>query len=152
MKWRTEVARRAAILLVEDDPADQELARRALTGDVLDTDLRIVSDGSEAMDYLYRQGSYADPASSPRPDLILLDLNMPRMDGRQVLARVRHDPDLRRIPVVVLTTSSDEDDVSRSYDLGCNSYITKPLEMDGFHDCMRGLGAYWFRLAKLPSG
>ncbi len=138
------------VLLAEDDPGDQELTRRALQEDILECDLRIVSDGQETMDYLLRQGDYVDPASAPRPDLILLDLNMPRIDGRQVLKQVRSHPDLRRIPVVVLTTSSEDEDVLSSYDLGCNSFITKPVELEPFVETLRKLGGYWLELVTLP--
>jgi CheY-like chemotaxis protein len=141
----------AIILLAEDDPGDQELTRRALQEDVLDTDLHVVSNGEAAMDYLLHRGRYSDPAEAPHPDLVLLDLNLPRLDGRQVLEQMRSHPDLRRIPVVVLTTSKQEEDILRSYDLGCNSFITKPVDVEGFVQCIRGLGMYWFELVALPS-
>ena len=105
MSTRNQRIKNATILLVEDDPGDQELTRRALEDDVVHTDLRIVNDGKEALDYLRREGAFTDPNTSPRPDLILLDLNMPRIDGRQVLEQVREDPDISRIPVIALTTS-----------------------------------------------
>lgn len=142
----------AVILLVEDDPEDQRLTQRAFRSSKLRNTLYIVSDGEQALDYLYQRGRFADPAASPRPDLILLDLNMPRIDGRTVLKRIKEDPDLRRIPVVVLTTSSQEEDIVRSYDLGVNSYITKPVEMSGFVRAIRGLEHYWFKLVVLPNG
>jgi CheY-like chemotaxis protein len=145
-----ETSRRATILLVEDDPGDQELTRRALQQEVIRTDLRIVSDGKEALDYLRREGAFVDPVDAPRPDLILLDLNMPRIDGRQVLERVREDPRISRIPVVALTTSDEEEDVVRSYALGCKSYIKKPVEVENFISAIRELQHYWFELVTLP--
>lgn len=141
----------ASILLVaEDDPGDQELIRWALRENTIDASLHIVSDGEEAMDYLLRRGSYADPARSPRPDLILLDLNMPKLDGKQVLGQIRGHTELRRIPVVVLTTSSSRQDILSSYDLGCNSFITKPTEPDDLVRYIRTLGSYWFDMVTLP--
>jgi CheY-like chemotaxis protein len=102
------------------------------------------------MDYLHRRGAFTDPASAPRPDLILLDLNMPRKDGREALHEIKADPALRRIPVVVLTTSKTEQDVLRSYDLGANSYITKPVTFDSLVEVVRTLGQYWFEIVELP--
>lgn len=142
---------RITILLVEDDPGDQELTRRALSGDSMNADLRIVDDGEAALDYLKRDGAYADPESAPRPDLILLDLNMPRMNGRELLKHLKACGDLGRIPVVVLTTSEQEADILRSYDLGCNSYIQKPVEMSQFVKEVRQLGHYWFDVVTLPT-
>lgn len=139
------------ILLTEDDPGDQELTRRALQEDVNRFDLRIVEDGEEALEYLQQRGAYSDAESAPRPDLILLDLNMPRMNGRELLEALKNDADLGRIPVVVLTTSEQEADILRSYDLGCNSYIQKPVEMDRFVAAVRQLGKYWFDVVTLPS-
>ncbi len=142
--------RLAVVLLVEDDPGDQEITRRALAEDVIRTDLRVVADGEAALDYLTRRGKYQDPGTSPRPDLILLDLNMPRMDGRQALEHIRSEPTIRTIPVVVLTTSDQETDIVRSYEVGCNSYITKPVDLDKFIKMLRELDAYWFGLVTLP--
>ena len=150
MSSRKHRIKNATILLVEDDPGDQELTRRALEEDVVHTDLRIVNDGKEALDYLHREGAFSDPENSPRPDLILLDLNMPRVDGRQVLEQVREDPDISRIPVIALTTSDEEEDVLRSYDLGCKSFIKKPVEIDTFIETIRELQHYWFELVTLP--
>ena len=141
----------AVVLLVEDEPEDQALTRRAFQKGVFRVDLRIVSDGQEAMDYLLRKGEYEDPERAPRPDLVLLDLNMPNLDGQEVLKRVRAHPDLQRLPVVVLTTSNQEADVLRSYDLGCNAFITKPLEMDAFVRAIEKLKCYWFELVTRPS-
>jgi CheY-like chemotaxis protein len=122
-----------------------------LQSDLFGTELRIVEDGEEALEYLRREGAYADPETSPRPDLMLLDLNMPRMNGRELLKTLKDDPDLDRIPVCVLTTSEQEADILRSYDLGCNSYIQKPVEMDQFMNAVRKLGQYWFDVVTLPS-
>jgi CheY-like chemotaxis protein len=142
--------RLAVILLAEDDPGDQELTRRALEEDVLRVDLRIVSDGDEALDYLFQRGPYAEEGAAPRPDLILLDLNMPKRNGREVLEVLKDSPDLCRIPVVVLTTSQQEADIVATYDLGCNSYVQKPVELDQFIDVVRKLGNYWFEIVTLP--
>lgn len=144
--------RTPVILLVEDDPDDQELTRRAFRACRFRNTLHVVNDGEEALDYLYRKGAFADPKSSPRPDLILLDLNMPKLDGRVVLARIKEDPEFRRIPTVILTTSSRDEDVRRSYDLGVNSYMTKPVRMDSFMQAIRDLEHYWFNLVVLPEG
>lgn len=143
-------ARRAIILLVEDDPGDQELTRRALSHESLSIDLQIANDGVEALNYLRREAEYADESLSPRPDLILLDLNMPRMTGRDLLKYLKEAPDLARIPIVVLTTSEQEADILRSYDLGCNSYIQKPVEMPQFVHAVEQLGRYWFDVVTLP--
>src|SRR5687768_14268844 len=103
------------------------------------------------MQYLRRGGRYADPGASPRPGLILLDLNMPRKDGREALREIKSDPNLRHIPIVVLTTSKAEEDIYRTYDLGVNSFITKPVTFDGLVNVMRGLGRYWFEIVELPA-
>jgi CheY-like chemotaxis protein len=140
----------AIILLAEDDRGDQELTRRALEEGKIRNELRIVEDGEEALAYLFRRGKYKDPAISPRPDLLLLDLNLPRVDGRQVLERVREDSKLRRMAVVVLTTSRQEEDILRSYELGCNSFITKPVGMEQFIRVIQALEEYWFQIVVLP--
>ena len=140
----------AVILLAEDDRGHQELTRRALAEGKIHNDLRIVEDGEEALDYLFRRGKYKDPATSPRPDLLLLDLNMPRVDGREVLERLRADSKMRRMAVVVLTTSRQEEDILRSYELGCNSFITKPVDMDQFIRVIQALEEYWFQIVVLP--
>jgi CheY-like chemotaxis protein len=142
--------RRAVILLADDDPGDQELTRRALQDHLIRADLRVVSDGKEALDYLHRVGAFADPVVSPTPDLLLLDLNMPRVNGRQVLERLKSHPKFGRIPVIVLTTSNQEQDILRSYDLGCNSFIQKPVEIFRFVEVVQQLGHYWFDLVVLP--
>jgi len=149
MKTATK-ARPAVILLAEDDRGDQELTRRALEASKVRNDLRIVEDGEEALAYLFRRGKYKDPASSPRPDLVLLDLNLPRVDGREVLERVRADSKLRRLAVIVLTTSRREEDILRSYELGCNSFITKPGAMEPFIRTIQDLEEYWFQTVILP--
>ena len=140
----------AVILLVEDDRADQELTRRALEESKLHNELRIIEDGEEALAYLFRHGKYKNPAISPRPDLLLLDLNLPRVDGRQVLEEIRADESLRCMVVVVLTTSRQEKDIRRSYELGCNSFITKPSRMDQFIRVVQTMGEYWFQIVTLP--
>lgn len=138
------------ILLAEDNPADQELTRLALDEGEMGSELRVVGDGEEALDYLYHRGKYRDASKSPRPHLMLLDLNMPKVDGKQVLERMRADSSLRRIPVVALTTSSEDDDIQRTYELGANSYITKPTDLDQFSDVIRALEHYWFQVVALP--
>lgn len=138
------------VLIVEDDPADQELTRRALSDAPVPSESVLASNGEEALDYLLRRGRFSDPHTSPRPDLILLDLNMPRMNGVQTLREIRSHPDLRRIPVIVLTTSSAEEDISSCYELGCNSYITKPVTLDGYMEAVSQLNVYWLRLVRLP--
>lgn len=135
------------ILLVEDDPADAGLATRALRDGRILCNVGHVRDGVEAMEYLRRQGSFAGAA---RPDLILLDLNMPRMDGREVLQELKADDDLKTIPVVILTTSDVDRDVNASYLLGANSFITKPMDMDAFFDVVKSIEEYWFRVVRLP--
>jgi CheY-like chemotaxis protein len=139
----------AVVLLVEDDPGDQELTRRALQEDIVRTVLYIVSDGEEAMDFLQHRGRYTNAEEAPRPDLILLDLNLPKLDGRQVLQKIRKDADLHNLPVVVLTTSEHEEDVVHSYDSGCNSFITKPVDILTFMRTVKELGSYWFELVTL---
>lgn len=139
------------ILMAEDDPDDRLLTTEALAENRLANDLHIVGDGVELLDYLYRRGQYTKLADSPRPGLILLDLNMPKLDGREALLEIKADPELRSIPVIVLTTSSAEDDIVESYHIGANSYITKPVTFQGLVDAMRTLGTYWFALVDLPS-
>jgi CheY-like chemotaxis protein len=140
------------ILLADDDAEDRELARDALQDSRLANEMRFVVDGQDLIDYLRRQGRYADPAvDAPRPGIILLDLNMPKKDGREALAEIKSDESLRRIPVVVLTTSNDEQDVLRSYDLGVNSFITKPVTFAGLVEAMTAWSRYWFELVELPS-
>jgi CheY-like chemotaxis protein len=138
------------ILIAEDDPDDRMLTIRALEQNRLANDIKWVEDGEELMDYLHRRGRYEDGARAPRPGLILLDLNMPRMDGREALQAIKADPDLRRIPVVVLTTSRAERDVVQSYDLGVNAFVTKPVTFEALAEALRVLGNFWFEIVKLP--
>ena len=138
------------ILMADDDPEDRAFAKEALVESRLANTLFFVEDGEQLMDFLRRRGAYADAASSPRPGLILLDLNMPRKDGREALQEIKEDPDLRAIPVVVLTTSKAEEDVVRTYQLGVNSYIQKPVTFDRLVRVMQELSRYWFELVELP--
>jgi len=142
--------RPAIILLAEDDLGDQELTKRALKEGKIENELYVVKDGEEALDYLFRRGRYTDPETSPRPDLFLLDLNMPKLDGRQVLEQICSIHELRNIRVVVLTTSHQEEDITRSYDLGVHSYITKPVDLDQFFNVIRTLEEYWLQIVVLP--
>jgi len=135
------------ILLVEDNPGDARLAAEAFKEGRVRTRLHVVQDGIEAMSFLRRQGPYE---VAPRPDLVLLDLNLPRKDGREVLAEIKQDSGLRRIPVIVLTTSQAESDVTRSYDLHANCYIVKPVDFDRFIDVVKGIEDFWCSLVKLP--
>ena len=138
------------ILMADDDADDRDFARTAMEESRLANDLRFVEDGEELLDYLYRRGRYSDPKESPRPGLILLDLNMPRKDGREALREIKSDPALRHIPVVVLTTSKTEEDILRSYDLGANCFVTKPVTFEGLVDVVRVLDKHWFQLVELP--
>ncbi len=138
------------ILMADDDADDRLLTQEALEESRLANDLRFVEDGEELMDYLYRRDKYVDPNLSPRPGLILLDLNMPRKDGREALEEIKADPALRRIPVVVLTTSSVEEDIFRTYDLGASSFITKPVTFEGLIEVINTLGIYWLEVVELP--
>ncbi|MBI5014948.1 MAG: response regulator [Deltaproteobacteria bacterium] len=140
------------ILLADDDEDDRLMARDALEEARLANELRFVEDGEDLLDYLHHRGKYARSGSAPRPGLILLDLNMPRKDGREALREIKADPDLRRIPIVVLTTSKAEEDVQRTYDLGVNSFITKPVSFAALVEIMRTLGEYWFQIVQLPRG
>ena len=146
----SEPPRPITILMAEDDPDDRQLAREAFEEARLANDLRFVHDGAELMDYLQRRGQYADPARSPRPGLILLDLNMPRKDGRQALEEIKADPELKRIRVVIMTTSKAEADILRSYDLSASSYITKPVTFERLVEVVKTLGKYWLEIVALP--
>jgi len=139
------------ILMADDDEDDRFMAREALQEARLANDLHFVEDGVELMDYLYRRGKYRNNADAPRPGLILLDLNMPRKDGREALKEIKSDPDLRQIPIVVLTTSKADEDIYRSYNLGVNSYITKPVSFEGLVEVMKALSMYWFKIVQLPA-
>jgi CheY-like chemotaxis protein len=136
------------ILLVEDNPGDADLTRETLQECTLLNQMSVVNNGVEAMAYLRREGKYVDAA---RPDLILLDLNLPKKDGREVLAEIKVDRLLRRIPVVVLTTSSAEQDILKTYDLHANCYITKPVNLDRFSAVVKAIEEFWFTIVKLPS-
>jgi CheY-like chemotaxis protein len=138
------------ILMADDDEDDRLMAKEAFTEVKLLNYFHTVENGVELMDYLYRRGKYADPAVSPRPGLVLLDLNMPKKDGRQALKEIKADPSLRSIPIVVLTTSKAEEDILRSYDLGVNSFIIKPVTFEGLVDIMKTLTKYWFEIVELP--
>jgi CheY-like chemotaxis protein len=138
------------ILIADDDPEDSDLAVEALRESRLRNDVRVVSDGEELMEYLRQSGRYT-PETAPKPGLILLDLNMPKMDGREALAQIKSEPELRTIPIVVLTTSQAEEDVYRSYGLGANSYITKPVTFAGLTKVTQCLVDYWFNIVTLPN-
>lgn len=142
--------KRITILVAEDDEDDRLLMQDALEENRLANDLHFVEDGVELLDYLNRRGEYTDPQSSPRPSLILLDLNMPRKDGREALKEIKADPNLRKIPIVVLTTSKAEEDILRTYDLGVSSFIAKPVVFDSMVQIMKMLGTYWFEIVELP--
>jgi CheY-like chemotaxis protein len=136
------------VLLVEDDPGDVLMTREAFEEHKLRNTLHVVSDGVEALSFLRQEGEYAD---APRPDLVLLDLNLPRKDGREVLAEIKADPQLRRTPVVVLTTSEAEEDVLRSYDLHANAYVAKPVDFDRFIDVVQRIDCFFVTVVKLPN-
>lgn len=138
------------ILVAEDDLDDQMMLREALHENRLANDLRFVQDGEELMDYLNRTQKYSDPATSPRPGMILLDLNMPKKDGREALREIKSNPNLRHIPVVVLTTSKAEEDIVRTYNLGVNSFITKPVTFDSLVTVTRDMSRYWLEIVELP--
>ena len=143
--------RPVTILMADDDEEDRGMTREALQNSHLANEMRFVVDGQDLMDYLRREGAYADPeADAPRPGVILLDLNMPKKDGREALAEIKGDENLRCIPVIVLTTSKDEEDVFRTYDLGVSSFITKPVTFGGLVEVMRTWQRYWFELVELP--
>jgi two-component system, chemotaxis family, response regulator Rcp1 len=136
------------VLLVEDNPGDVRLTKEALKEGKLLNQLTVVGDGVEALSFLRKQGIYAD---APQPELILLDLNLPKKDGREVLAEIKADPKLRRIPVVVLTTSSSEEDILKIYDLHANCYITKPVDLEQFMGVVKSIEDFWVSVVKLPS-
>jgi CheY-like chemotaxis protein len=138
------------ILMADDDEDDRLMAKEAFEEAKLANELRFVLDGEELMDYLNHQGKYSDPADAPRPGLILLDLNMPKKDGREALAEIKADPNLKQIPIVVLTTSKAEEDIYRTYDLGVNSFITKPVSFEGMVFVITTLAQYWFQIVQLP--
>ena len=140
------------ILLSDDDPDDRKLTQDAFAENRLANILHCVEDGEELMDYLHRRGKYDNLRGESLPGLILLDLNMPRKDGREALKEIKADPELRRIPIVVLTTSKAEEDILRTYDLGVNSYVTKPVTFKSLVELIKVLGRYWFEVVELPPG
>jgi CheY-like chemotaxis protein len=135
------------ILLVEDDPGDELITREAFEHNKLQNRLHVARDGEEGLNYLYQRGPYQD---APRPDLILLDLNLPKYDGRHLLEKIKSDPDLSRIPVIVLTTSSAEEDILRSYKLHANAYVTKPVDLDQFINTVRQIDEFFLQVVRLP--
>jgi chemotaxis family two-component system response regulator Rcp1 len=144
---KQEFVRPIEILLVEDNPADVRLTQEALRENKVHNHLHVVQDGVAALAFLRRAGAYTQV---PRPDLILLDLNLPRKDGRELLAEIKADPDLKRIPVVILTTSRAEQDILRTYDLHANCYVTKPVELDQFIEVVKSIEGFWLTIVKLP--
>jgi len=143
----TSAGRAIEILLVEDDPGDELITREAFEHNKLKNNLHVAHDGEEGLDFLYQRGPYE---GAPRPDLILLDLNLPKYDGRQLLEKVKSDPDLSRIPIVVLTTSSAESDILRSYELHANAYVTKPVDLDQFINAVRQIDEFFIQVVRLP--
>ncbi len=143
----TRVGKSIEILLVEDNPGDADLARAALEDCKIRNSLYTVGDGEEAMTFLRRRGKHKDV---PRPDLVLLDLNLPKKDGREVLAEIKSDPDLKRIPVVILTISKDEEDILRAYNLHANCFITKPIDLSQFMKVVKAIEDFWLTIVKLP--
>ena len=144
------MAKLFVILMADDDPDDCLLVREAISESGRVYDLRIVRDGEELLDYLSHRGNYAEAGKAPRPDLILLDMKMPKKDGREALRDLKADAHLKKIPVVVLTTSTDKEDIEYMYRLGVNSYVTKPVTFRGLVDLMDTLGKYWFDMVELP--
>lgn len=146
----TKKIKTITILMADDDPDDRMLTKEALVENKLANDLHFVVDGEDLMDYLHQRGKYNNE-NAPLPGLILLDLNMPKKDGREALAEIKADPKLRRIPIIVLTTSKAEEDVIRSYDLGISSFITKPVTFDDLVEVAKAIGNYWFGIVVLPN-
>jgi two-component system response regulator len=138
------------ILMADDDEEDREMTQQAFAEARLANDLRFVCDGEELMDYLKRRGKYGDPASSPRPAILLLDLNMPKKDGREALGEIKADPALRQIRIIILTTSRAEEDIYHAYDISAASFITKPVNFDGLVEAIKTLGKYWLEVVELP--
>ncbi|HKV41250.1 MAG TPA: response regulator [Blastocatellia bacterium] len=146
----TRQAKAVTVLMAEDDADDRMLAEDAWLESSLPGELRFVEDGEQLMEYLRRTGRYGTPSEAPAPSLIILDLNMPRKDGREALKEIKSDPALRRIPVVVLTTSRAEEDINKSYELGVNSFIVKPSRFEALVKVVRCLGEYWLEVVELP--
>lgn len=138
------------ILVADDDPDDRMLIEDAFLESKLSNDLHFVKDGIELLEYLRHEGPFEDAEKAPRPGIILLDLNMPRMDGREALSEIKADPNLKQIPIVVLTTSKAEEDILRTYDMGVNSFVTKPVTFEGLVDMVRVLTNYWIQIVELP--
>jgi CheY-like chemotaxis protein len=138
------------ILFIEDNEDHAELVRRNMSDHRVANEIRHVADGAAALDYLHRRGEYADPESSPRPHVVLLDLRLPKVDGLEVLRQIQEDEDLRRIPVVVLTTSEKETDIAKAYDYNANAYLVKPVDFSKFSDLLRDLGFFWLAWNKPP--
>jgi two-component system, response regulator len=141
---------RITILLADDDADDRQLTKEAFAECHLVNQVHYVEDGEQLMDYLLRRGKYESMKRDPLPGLVLLDLNMPRKDGREALKEIKEHPDLKRIPIVVLTTSKAEEDILRTYDLGVNSYVTKPVTFQSLVDTVKVMGKYWFEIVELP--
>ena len=150
MPGERTLTRPVTILMADDDPDDRKLTLEAFAEAKLGNQLRFVKDGQELLDYLYRRGQYADPEKSPRPGIILLDLNMPRKDGRDALKELKADPNFRGIRVIIMTTSKAEIDIVRSYDLSAASYITKPVTFEALVEVVQTLGKYWLEIVELP--
>jgi len=143
----TSAGRAIDVLLIEDDPGDELITREAFEHNKIKNNLHVAHDGEEGLDFLYRRGAHSQ---APRPDLILLDLNLPKYDGRQLLENIKSDPDLSHIPVVVLTTSSAEEDILRSYKLHANAYVTKPVDLDQFMEAVRQIDEFFVQVVRLP--
>ena len=146
----SQLPRNHVILMADDDDDDRLLAQDALSESELGGNLLFVENGEDLLDYLWRRGKYEPPVDAPRPGLILLDLNMPRKDGREALREIKSDPELRRIPVVVLTTSKADTDIGAIYELGANSFISKPFQFEALVNVMKVLAQYWFKTVELP--
>ncbi len=147
----TTASKSPTILMAEDDSDDRLLAREAMDESGLAGELRFVENGADLMDYLRQRNQYAVPTTAPRPSLILLDLNMPRKDGREALREIKADPELRKIPVVIFTTSRADSDIGRVYELGANSFISKPTAFEALVKVMKAIGAYWLDVVVLPA-
>ena len=150
MEMNKKTANAIQVLVAEDDPDDRMLLNDAWSECRVANPLRFVEDGEQLMDYLYQRNEYSDKGKYPRPGLILLDLNMPKKDGREALQEIKADPDLRSIPVVVMTTSKAEEDIIRTYNLGVSSFISKPAQFVALVEILRTLGKYWFEIVELP--
>ena len=142
--------RRLTVLLVEDNPRDVRLTQRAFAQASIPHELRVVRDGDDALTYLHRQGAYADPTTSPRPDVVLLDLNLPRMSGHELLRQIKQDSRYKQMPIIVLTTSGRSDDVRLAYEAGANAYLLKPVEFSRFTNVIEQLGKFWLETVELP--